>query len=242
MSSPFSLKAVGLLKKVGVYAWKIASGEVNNNEMLDSIAETGKEVYLSTGMSTIAEIDRSIEIIKGKNLPLTVLQCTSMYPTPPEKIGLNMLGYFRERYGCRVGFSDHSGEIFTGLAATTLGIDVLEVHVTFSKEMFGPDVSSSITIDELRKLVEGVRFIESTLEHDVDKNAVAEELKPIREIFRKSIVYLKDLKKGSAIGRKDIGFKKPGTGVDPSQINKVLGKKLKIDVKTDELLYLKNLE
>ena len=89
---------------------------------------------------------------------------------------------------------------------------------------------------------QGVRFIESTLEHDVDKNAVAEELKPTRDIFRKSIVYLKDLKKGSVIGRKDIGFKKPGTGVDPSQINKVLGKKLKIDVITDDLLYMKNLE
>ena len=86
-----------------------------------------------------------------------------------EKIGLNLLSYFRKRYGCGVGFSDHSGRIFSGLAAATLGIDVLEVHVTFSKEMFGPDVSSSITIDELGQLVEGIQFIETTLENEVDR-------------------------------------------------------------------------
>ncbi len=241
MSSPFSLEAVELLKKVGVHAWKIASGEVNNDEILDSISETELDIYLSTGMSTIEEIDRSVERIKIKGLPPTVLQCTSMYPTPPGKVGLNMLGFFRERYGCGVGLSDHSGKSFTGLAAATLGVDVLEVHVILSKKMFGPDVSSSLTIDELRELIEGVRFIESTLEHDVDKNVVAGELKSMREIFRKSIVYLKDLKKGSVIDRTTIGFKKPGTGVDPVHIKEVLGKTVKRAVKADDLLSLEDL-
>tara|TARA_B100001964_G_C13687960_1_gene360449 strand:- start:56 stop:517 length:462 start_codon:yes stop_codon:yes gene_type:complete len=152
-----------------------------------------------------------------------------------------MLNVFRERYKCEVGLSDHSGKIFTGLAAATIGIDVLEVHVTFSKEMFGPDVTSSLTIEEFRELIEGIRFIERTLEHDVDKNAVADELKPIRDIFRKSIVYLKDLGKGSVIDRRDIGFKKPGIGVDPGYINEVLGKTVKKDVKTDDLLSLDDL-
>ena len=241
ISSPFSLEAVELLKKVGVHAWKIASGEVNNQEMLDSIAETKQDVYLSTGMSTIEEIDRSVERIKKKGLPLTILQCTSMYPTPPEKVGLNMLVFFRERYGCGVGLSDHSGKIFTGLAAATIGIDVLEVHVTFSKEMFGPDVSSSLTIDELKKLVEGTRYIEAVVENSVDKNSIAEELKPVRNIFTKSIVYRRDLEKGTIIKRDDISFKKPGTGVDPTHLEKVIGKQLKRSVKGDDQLSMSDL-
>jgi len=241
MSSPFSLEAVELLKKVGVYAWKIASGEVNNNQILDSIAETGQEIYLSTGMSTIEEIDKSVNRIKEKGLPLTVVQCTSMYPTLPKKLGLNMLSFFRKRYGCGVGFSDHSGKVFSGFAAATIGIDMLEVHITFSNEMFGPDVSSSITVDELKQLVDGVRFIEEALKHDVDKNAIAEELKPIRDIFRKSIVYLNDMEKGSLINRVDVGFKKPGTGINPMRIEEVLGRKLKRAVKSDDLLSMGDL-
>ena len=241
ISSPFSLEAVELLKKVGVHAWKIASGEVNNQEMLDSIAETKQDVYLSTGMSTIEEIDRSVERIKKKGLPLTILQCTSMYPTPPEKVGLNMLVFFRERYGCGVGLSDHSGKIFTGLAAATIGIDVLEVHVTFSKEMFGPDVSSSLTIDELKQLVEGTRYIEGVVESYVDKDSIAEELKPVRNIFTKSIVYRRDLEKGTIIKRDDISFKKPGTGVDPTHLEKVIGKQLKRSVKGDDQLSMSDL-
>lgn len=242
LSSAFSLEALELLKKVGVHAWKIASGEVNNQEMLDSIAETKQDVYLSTGMSTIEEIDKCVEKIRSKGLPITVLQCTSSYPTPVEKIGLNMISFFRERYACNVGLSDHSGKIFTGLAAATLGIDVLEIHVTFSKDMFGPDVSSSITVDELSQLVEGVRFIENILIHDVDKDAIANELEPMRSLFTKSIVYRKDLEKYTILKRQDICFKKPGTGVDPSRLPEVLGKKLKHSVKADDLLSLEDLQ
>ena len=96
----------------------------------------------------------AVERVTACGIPLTVLQCTSAYPCPPEKIGLNLLPFFRERYGCSVGLSDHSGTIFPGLAATTLGIDVLEIHVTLSREMFGPDVPASISTSELRQLVE----------------------------------------------------------------------------------------
>jgi len=242
LSSPFSLEAVELLKKVGIHAWKIASGEMNNQEMLDSIAETKQDVYLSTGMSTIDEIDKSVQKLKSKGLPVTVLQCTSSYPTPAEKIGLNMISFFRERYACNVGLSDHSGKLFTGLAAATLGIDVLEIHVTFSKDIFGPDVSSSITVDELSQLVEGVRFIENILIHDVDKDAIANELQPMRDLFTKSIVYQKDLEKDTMLKRQDICFKKPGTGVNPSRLPEILGKKLKHSVKADDLLSFEDLK
>jgi N-acetylneuraminate synthase len=208
---------------------------------MKSISETNNEVFLSTGMSSINEIDLSVKKIKDFGLPLTILQCTSIYPTPPEKIGLNMINYLRNRYECNVGLSDHSGKLYTGLAAASIGIEVLEVHVTFSKEMFGPDVSSSISIDELKLLVEGVRFIENILEHEVDKDAIAEELKPMRKIFRKSVVYLKDMKEGTIIKRQDICFKKPGTGVKPEDLNNVLGRELRRSVSADSLLSLDDL-
>jgi len=241
LSSPFSLEAVEILKEVGVHAWKIASGEVNNDEILDSIAETGLEIFLSTGMSRIDEIDKAVERIQNKGLKVTVLQCTSMYPTPKEKIGLNLLGFFRERYKCDVGLSDHSGTIYPGFAATTLGASVLEVHTTFSRDMFGPDVSSSITINELNQLVNGVRFIEKMMKHYVDKDLIADELKDMRQTFMKSIVYSVNMKRGTLIDRRNVSFKKPGTGIDPLNIEKVLGKKLKRNVKTDELLSMDDL-
>src|SRR6185503_18542043 len=101
---------------------------------------------------------------------LTILQCSSIYPTPPEKLGLNMLSEWRERYDCKVGLSDHSGKVFAGLAAVALGADTLEVHVTFSRESFGPDVPASLTTSELRELVQGVRFIRTAIQHPVNKD------------------------------------------------------------------------
>ena len=160
LSSPFSVDAVDLLTQVGVAAWKIASGEVANTPMFERMAQTGLPILLSTGMSSLAEVDDAVARVKARGLPLTVLQCTSAYPCPPEKVGLNLIPLFRERYGCPVGLSDHSGTIYPGLAAAAIGIDVLEVHVTLSREMFGPDVCVSITTAELKQLVDGVRFTE----------------------------------------------------------------------------------
>ena len=242
MSSPFSIYAVNLLKELDVFAWKIASGEINNYEMIDSIAETNKEIFISTGMSTIDEIDKSIRKIKEKNVPFTILQCTSMYPTPPEKIGLNILNFFKERYGCNVGLSDHSGEIFTGLAAASLGSDVLEVHVTFNKDMFGPDVSSSITIDQLKNLVDGSRFIERIIANKVNKDFVSNELKDMRAIFNKSIVYKEDLNEGVYITKQNLVFKKPGTGLSQEKKDEVLGRRLTKSVKKDDILQMSDFE
>ena len=169
LSSAFSVEAVELLNRVGVSAWKVASGEVSNEPLLKAMAATGLPIFLSTGMSSLDEIDHSVQRLKARGLSLTVLQCTSMYPTPPEQIGLNLIPFFRERYACAVGLSDHSGTIYAGLAASAMGIDVLEVHVTLSREMFGPDVSASVTTVELRQLVDGIRFIEKIKANPVDR-------------------------------------------------------------------------
>ncbi len=197
LSSPFSNAAVELLTRVGVAAWKIASGEVNNTVMFERIMATRLPILLSTGMSSLEEIDAAAALVQQRGIPLGILQCTSLYPCPAEKVGLNLIPFFRERYQCAVGLSDHSGTIYPGLAAAVIGIDVLEVHVTFSREMFGPDVPSSLTISELKQLTEGIRFIETMKEHPIDKNEMAQNLLPMRGLFTKSVVTQVDLPAGT---------------------------------------------
>ena len=163
ISSPFSLRAVELLKRVGVHAWKIASGEANNVEIMKSISETNNEVFLSTGMSSINEIDLSVKKIKDYGLPLTILQCTSIYPTPPEKIGLNMINYLRNRYECNVGLSDHTLGIGASLAAIAHGASVIEKHFTLSKENNSLDVKFSLDPNEFKILTKYANQVKKSL-------------------------------------------------------------------------------
>jgi len=242
LSSPFSIEAVELLERVGVAAWKVASGEVSNTPMFERMARTGVPILLSTGMSPLAEIDTAVKEVRSYNLPVVVLQCTSSYPCPPEKIGLNLIRFFRDRYGCDVGLSDHSGTIFSGLAAATLGIAALEVHVTLSREMFGPDVPVSVTTSELSQMIEGVRFIEKMMSHPVDKDAMAWETAPLRKMFTKSIAARMDLPVGTVLRKEHLTLKKPGTGIPTNRLAEVIGSRLKHPVRRDEVLQLEVLE
>lgn len=242
LSSPFSNEAVDLLIRVGVSAWKIASGEVNNTLLFERLATTKLPILLSTGISPLREIDEAVQRIKDEKLPLTVLQCTTMYPTPPEKVGLNLIPFFRERYGCMVGLSDHSGNFITGLAAATLGIDVLEVHITFSRDTFGPDVTSSITTTELKQLVDGIRVIEIINKNPVDKDKIADELAPMHNLFTKSIVLKMDLPAGTVLSKVHLTAKKPGTGISLQYLPRIIGRKLKRSLAVDEILKEEDLE
>lgn len=233
LSSPFSLQAVELLKSVGVAGWKVASGEITNAPMLDAMAATGGPVLLSTGMSPYSEIDATVELIQKHGAPLAIFQCTTQYPSPPEAIGLNVLDAFRERYGTAVGLSDHSGTIFPSLAAATLGCDVIEVHITMSREMFGPDVPASVTSEEMAELVRGVRFIEQMRAAPVDKTQVPDAIVPLRDIFLKSVVATADLAAGTVLERQHLTTKKPGTGIPASAFEDVVGRTLARDVARD---------
>lgn len=243
LSSPFSLEAVDLLNKLDIHAWKIASGEFNNKQMLSSICETGKPIFLSTGMCSMSEIDIDIETIKSlSNSEITLMQCTSKYPTSAEDVGLNMVNEFRERYNCPVGLSDHSGSIYTGIAAVTLGINVLEVHATFSRNEIGPDVTSSLTINEIKEMVDGIKFVESVLANPIDKDKMAEDLKPMRKIFRKSLVYNRKLEKGAKVAKEDLDYKKPGTGLPFEKLENIIGRKLVISVESDDIVSFSHFE
>ncbi len=234
LSSPFSVEAVGLLERIGMPAWKVASGEVNNKVLLDAMLKTRKPILLSSGMSTLDELDDAVAYISRTAVEYAVMQCSTAYPCPPEKIGLNLIPQMRERYGCAVGLSDHSGTIYPGLAAVTLGIEVLELHVAFSREMFGPDVPASVTTGELNQLVEGIRFIERMRNNPVDKNSFAEEVLPLRKLFTKSIVASSDLSKGTLLEEKHLQIKKPGNGLPGERMKDLIGKTLLRDLKADE--------
>lgn len=237
LSSPFSLEAIKLLTKIGIKAWKVASGEALNPFFLDQLLLTKLPILLSTGMSSIAEVDGMVKRIKAKKVPLCVLQCNSTYPCPPEKVGLNLIPYFRDRYRCAVGLSDHSGKIYPGLAAAALGANVIEVHIALSRSMFGPDVPVSLIPDELKQLVDGVHFIEKMNANPLDKNKEAKNMKRMRDLFTKSIVAACDLPAGMVLREKHLVFKKPGTGIAPSKIREVLGKKLKCEIKADQMIH-----
>jgi N-acetylneuraminate synthase len=234
MSSPFSDAAVDLLADVGMKVWKVASGEIGNVPLVDRIAATGDPVILSSGMSDLAELDDAVSLVRNAGNPLAVLQCTSAYPCPPERIGLNLLGEFRERYGVPVGLSDHSGNIFAGLAAVTLGAEVLETHVAFSREMFGPDVKSSVTTDELMDLVEGCRQIERMIGSPVEKESLPDEIVGLRKMFTKSVVAGADLSAGTILTAEHLKLKKPGNGMSPSQLPQLLGQTLLRDVQMND--------
>jgi N,N'-diacetyllegionaminate synthase len=236
LSSPFSIEAVELLESINIAAWKIGSGEINNNNLINFIANTGKPILLSTGMSSWRELDETINTIKSKGNALSVFQCTTSYPCSSLDLGLNNIELIRQRYKCSVGFSDHSGNIFSGLAAATLGVDIIEVHTVFSKRCFGPDVSSSVTIRELSQLVNGVKFIRDAMNNPVNKDDMANSLCNVKELFSRSIFVNKKLPIGHILTEHDFVFKKPGGGIPQKRRKEFIGKSITKTYFKDELL------
>jgi N-acetylneuraminate synthase len=236
LSSPFSFEAVELLARIPVPAWKVGSGEVANTPMLEKMARTGRPVILSSGMSSWAELDEAVRAVRAAGAPVIVLQCTSGYPCPPERLGLNLIPELARRYGCPVGLSDHSATIFAGLGAVTVGASVLEVHVTFSRECFGPDTSSSLTTAELAELVRGVRFLERSLAHPLDKDQAAAGMAEMRAMFGKSVVAARDLAAGRPLAVEDLALKKPGNGIPAARLSEVIGRRLRRAVAADTAL------
>jgi N-acetylneuraminate synthase len=242
ISSPFSPAAVDLLQRVGQPLWKIASGEVSNAPLLDRVLDTRSPVLLSTGMSSIQETDAAVARVSARGSKVGVLQCTTAYPCPAERVGLNLIPVYRQRYGCWVGLSDHSGTIYPGLAGVATGMDVLELHVALSREMFGPDVIASVTTAELRQLVEGIRFIERMRANPLDKDAAARETDPLRRLFTRSIVARRPLTPGTVLSSDDLVLKKPGTGLPPERLPDLIGKRLARAVAEDQLLVADDVE
>jgi N-acetylneuraminate synthase len=230
--SVFSLEAVERLERLGVGRYKVGSGEVTNLELVRRVAATGKPVLLTSGMSTWAELDAAVEAAGAE---VTVLQCTSEYPTPPEHVGLNVLAELRERYGKPVGLSDHSLGNYAAFAAVALGAVVVEKHFTLSSELYGPDAALALEPDELEDLVEGIRSIETMLASPVDKDDVG-ELSEMKRVFEKSVVTTREVPAGAELSREMLAAKKPGTGIPARMLPEVIGRKAKVDIPADTVV------
>lgn len=222
--SPFSNLAVDWLEEIGIKQYKIGSGEVTNFLILEKIAQTGKHVILSSGMSSYAELDQTVDFLKDRNVDFSILQCTTAYPTQPNQYGLNVIQELKERYQVAVGFSDHSAKIETCIAASALGADILEFHVVFDKQLFGPDTKASLTIQETIALVLAVKNVAAALSNPIDKNNNA-DFSGLKQIFEKSLAVNKNLLKNHIITFDDLEAKKPrGFGIDAMKFQEIIGK------------------
>ena len=224
ISSPFSLEAVDLLEEVGMAFYKVPSGEVTNVPLLEHVAGTGRPTVLSSGMSNWDELDRAVEMLRPGG-PLTLMQCSSVYPCPAERVGLNILSEMRERYDLPVGLSDHTRGLAGAVAAVAQGAVMIEKHLTFHRGMYGSDARHSAEPGEFKAMVEAIRDVETMLANEVDKD----DLSPygeMKDIFEKSLVASEDLPVGTELKREHLAFKKPGDGIKAADYPQWLGRRL----------------
>ena len=241
LSSAFSTEAVALLTKIGMPAWKIGSGESGNHLLWRAMLENGAPFLLSTGMSPMAEIEESLAWIKSHHRQVALFQCTTMYPTPLDRVGLNVLERFHH-FQCPLGLSDHSGTIYPALAAMARGCSLIEVHVTFDRAMFGPDSSSSLTFAELKELRRAADAFSTMDLSPVDKDLMAEELKELRAMFGKSLCAKQDLPAGTLLDQDMLWARKPADGISVRSLDEVLGRSLARPVKAGQTLNWEDLK
>jgi sialic acid synthase SpsE len=224
LSTPFSREAADRLDAMGVPAFKIGSGECNNLPLLDHIAAKGKPMILSTGMNDLASVRRSAAIILKHGVPLALMHCTSMYPTPYDKVRLGAIEDLQEAFpGVPVGLSDHSMNIWTCLGAVALGASLLEKHFTISRGWPGPDTGISIEPDELADLITGSKAIWQA--RGGRKTRLAEE-QPVIDFAYATVVSIKPIAAGETFSRDNIWVKRPGTGpLLSDRFEHVLGKR-----------------
>ena len=241
LCSPFSVEAVERLEALRVSCYKIPSGEVTNLPLLERIARTGKPVLLSSGMSSWTELDAAVSAIRRRHRRITVLQCTSEYPCPPERVGLNVMVEMRGRYRLPVGLSDHTLGHEAAFAAVTLGAAVIEKHFALSRLGYGSDAKHSSEPSEFAALARGIRAIERMLAHPVEKGDVR-RFRTMKATFEKSLVSLIDIPQGRRLTPQALGIKKPGTGLPASRYAEVVGRRARRTVPAGRVLTAQDVE
>lgn len=239
MSTPFDLVSIDCLADIGMDYWKIPSGEITNLPYLRKIASKGGKVILSTGMSTLPEVEAAVSILEkggiGRN-EIILLHCTTQYPTPYDAVNLRAMEAL-ETLGCRsVGYSDHTPGISVPIVAVALGASVIEKHFTLDRTLPGPDQKASLEPDELRQMVESIRQVEAAL--GTPEKLVAEVERPNIEVARKSIVAARNISKGELFTEENITVKRPGSGISPMLWDSVIGQPSPDDFEADSLIWL----
>ena len=239
MSTPFDLESIDVLNKLDMDFWKIPSGEITNYPYLKKIAKFGEPVILSTGMCEMQDIEAALKVLTDNGLSkdkISILHCNTEYPTPFKDVNLLAMNELKERFGVRVGYSDHTKGIEVPIAAVALGAEIIEKHFTLDRNMEGPDHKASLEPDELKAMVSAIRNIELAL-GDGHKTVSESERKNIA-VARKSIVAAKDIKAGEVFSENNLAVKRPGNGISPMDWEKVIGQTAKKDFVEDQLIEL----
>lgn len=247
MSTPFDLVSIDCLKQLGQDRMKVPSGEITNLPYLRKIAEAGIPVIISTGMSDMDEIEDALLILTGKHPKypsrskltlddIIVLHCNTQYPTPYNDVNLKAMLTIRDKFGVRVGYSDHTQGIEVPVAAVAMGAEVVEKHFTLDRTLPGPDHKASLEPDELAEMVRMIRNVEKAV--GSQQKRVSESEAPNKEVARKSIVAARDIRKGEILTEENITVKRPGNGLSPMEWDRVIGTTASYDFKYDELIRL----
>jgi N-acetylneuraminate synthase len=242
LSSAFSVEAVELLRRLDVPAWKVASGELGSRAILNAMIAAGGPFVVSSGMSSWLEIDALVAQLRKARRALALMQCTSRYPTPLKEVGLNVIGEMRQRYAVPVGLSDHSGRVEPAIAAIARGANLIELHITLDRRMFGPDVAASLTIKEFRRVAEFRDAVALMDAQQVDKDRLAEVLAPMRDLFARSLAPARALVAGTKLTAEMLTIKKPGTGIPERDLERVVGRRLLHNVPQNRLLRWEDFE
>ncbi|EGF29400.1 N-acetylneuraminate synthase [Rhodopirellula baltica] len=236
-STAFDHESIQMLDDFALDFFKIPSGEITNVPYLRRIGQLNHPVILSTGMSTLAEVENAIEVLEAAGTPrkrLTVLHCNTQYPTPMEDVNLRAMETMRDAFKVNIGYSDHTRGIEIPIAAVAIGATVIEKHFTLDRTMPGPDHAASLEPDELKTMVASIRNIELAMGNGL-KRPSASEL-PNREIARKSIVASREIRQGETLTKDNLAVKRPGTGVSPLHWDATIGRLAKRDFGEDELI------
>jgi N,N'-diacetyllegionaminate synthase len=238
LSTAFDLDSIDLLESFGIPFYKIPSGEITNLPYLRKIAATGKSVIISTGMADLGEIEDALEVLIKGELTLdmvTILHCNTEYPTPMKDVNLKAMQTIGAAFpGVQIGYSDHTLGIEIPIAAVAMGASLIEKHFTLDKNMEGPDHRASLEPNELKEMVSAIRNIEMALGNGIKKPSPSEQKN--KSMARKSLVAIRSIKKGEIFSSKNIGVKRPGSGINPMRWNEILGQVAQKDYQEDELL------
>lgn len=237
LSTPFDLESVDFLHSLGVPALKVSSGDLTNHPLLRRVASKGVPVILSTGMADLDEVEEATEVVRAEgNDRIVLLQCVTNYPADPADVNLRAMRTMAQAFNVPVGYSDHTLGIEVAIGAAALGACVIEKHFTLDRNLAGPDHRASLEPRELESLVHGIRKVEAALGAGVKTPAASEASNAA--VARRSLVAACDIQAGTVITRESISCKRPGTGLPPKMLERIVGKTALVDLRAGTLLEL----
>ena len=240
LCTPWDSPSVDFLEKLNVSGYKVASADMTNFPLIKYLSQTKKPLIVSTGMSTMDEIEKTVNFIKQQNVPFLLLHCNSTYPSAPEMLNLNLIPVLQKKFDVPVGYSGHESDIIPSITAANLGSVLIERHITLDKTMEGLDQSASLEPEEFKKLIEFIRLSEKAKGSPIKTMTRGETLQ--REVLGKSIICSTDIKKDEIFSEKNIQVKTPARGISPQYYYDLIGKKSPRDIKKNEYIQLDDVQ